>query len=179
MTAEGDHSGHSSPTVLRVTVDDAATRSLSADTEPTSAVISFSSLGELRDVLTERRIAVLQALLRTSSPIESIDVLAEDLDLDEQTIREDLTVLEEHGLVNSTDDGQSRQPLLPFNRIHLDVELASAPDAERPAQLNHTTRSETITDTDIAALREEIRGQHDDDQASEGGSSDSPSWLGE
>ena len=54
---------------------------------------------------------------------ESIAALAADLDRDYRTVHDDVTLLADYGLLFVVDDGQSRRPYLPYDRVHLDVEL--------------------------------------------------------
>ena len=86
-------------------------------------VVSFRSVGELRKILTDRRIELLQVLVATDGAAESIAALAPDLDRDYSTVHDDVTLLSDYGLLFVVDDEQSRRPYLPYDRVHLDVEL--------------------------------------------------------
>jgi predicted transcriptional regulator len=113
--------------VLRITVesfdemreDTRAAVDAVEEGEEQPAVISFRSVGDLRKILTDRRIELLQVLVAT----ESIAALAADLDRDYRTVHDDVTLLADYGLLFVVDDGQSRRPYLPYDRVHLDVEL--------------------------------------------------------
>ncbi|WP_254547231.1 HVO_A0114 family putative DNA-binding protein [Halomarina pelagica] len=129
------------PDTLRVTVEtfdemreatvDAADAIAEGDAPP--AVVSFATVGELRKILTDRRIELLRALMNTDGAAESISALAEDLDRDYRTVHDDVTLLADYGLVFVVDEGQSKRPYLPYKRIHLDVELVGNDPGEEPA----------------------------------------------
>ena len=129
------------PDVLRVTVetfDRMREETLDAinavaDGESPPAVVSFATVGELRKILTDRRIELLRALIDTDGAAESITALAEDLDRDYRTVHDDVTLLADYGLLFIVDVGQSKRPYLPYDRIHLDVELVGNEPGEEPA----------------------------------------------
>ena len=130
---------HSS--VLRITVESfdemredtlAAAEAVSEGKEQ-PAVVSFRSVGELRKILTDRRIELLQALMATGGAAESISALAEDLDRDYHTVHDDISLLTDYGLLFIVEEGQSKRPYLPYERIHLDVELVGRDPGEEPA----------------------------------------------
>ena len=119
------------PSVLRVTVESfegmrEETRNTieavsEGDEQP--AVVSFATVGELRTILTDRRIELLQALLAIGGAAESISALAEDLDRDYRAVHDDVSLFADHGLVFIVEEGRSKRPYLPYERIYLDVEL--------------------------------------------------------
>jgi predicted transcriptional regulator len=127
------------PSILRVTVEsfeearedvrDTAERVSESEEQP--AVVSFSTVGELRTILTDRRIELLRALMTTDGAAESISALADDLDRDYRTVHDDVSLLAGHGLLFIADEGRSKRPYLPYERIHLDVEIVGGqPDEE-------------------------------------------------
>jgi predicted transcriptional regulator len=129
------------PSVLRVTVEsfdemredthDAIDAVSEGEKQP--AVVSFRTVGELRKILTDRRIELLRALMATEGAAESISALAEDLDRDYRTVHDDVSLLADYGLLFIIEDGQSKRPYLPYERIHLDVELVGGQPGEEPA----------------------------------------------
>ena len=129
------------PDVLRVTVEtfdemrEGTVDAINAvaDGESPPAVVSFATVGELRKILTDRRIELLRALIDTDGAAESITALAEDLDRDYRTVHDDVTLLADYGLLFIVDEGQSKRPYLPYDRIHLDVELVGNEPGEEPA----------------------------------------------
>lgn len=129
------------PEALRVTVETGneareeivETAEETASGESLPAVVSFASVAELRKILTDRRIELLQALTDIDGAAESITALAEALDRDYRAVHEDVTLLADYGLVFIVEEGQSRRPYLPYKRIHLDVELVGHDQSEEPA----------------------------------------------
>jgi len=129
------------PDVLRVTVDafdrmrEETLEAIEAVEEGESppAVVSFATVGELRKILTDRRIELLRELIDTDGAAESISALAEGLDRDYRTVHDDVTLLEGYGVLFVVDEGQSKRPYLPYKRIHLDVELVGDEPSEEPA----------------------------------------------
>jgi len=129
------------PSVLRVTVEsfeEMQENTLHAvdavsNGEEQPAVVSFATVGELRTLLTDRRIELLRVLLATEGAAESISALADELDRDYRLVHDDVSLLADHGLLFIIENGQSRQPYLPYDRIHLDVELVGGQPGEEPA----------------------------------------------
>ena len=129
------------PDVLRVTVEtfdemrEGTVDAINAvaDGESPPAVVSFATVGELRKILTDRRIELLRTLIDTDGAAESITALAEDLDRDYRTVHDDVTLLADYGLLFIVNEGQSKRPYLPYDRIHLDVELVGNEPSEEPA----------------------------------------------
>ena len=130
------------PSVLRVTVESydemcedtrAAVGAVEVGEEQ-PAVVSFRSVGDLRKILTDRRIELLQVLMVTDGAAESIAALAAAIDRAYRTVHDDVTLLADYGLLFVVEDGQSRRPYLPYERIHLDVDLVGRqPDEEATA----------------------------------------------
>jgi len=131
----GDPRDRPHPDVLRLTVEtfedmqedtrDAVEAISEGEEHP--AVVSFRTVGDLRKILTDRRIELLRALVATEGAAESISALAENLDRDYRTVHDDVSLLAEYGLLFIITDGQSKRPYLPYERIYLDVELVSGP----------------------------------------------------
>jgi len=129
------------PSILRVTIESfeemrqASLNAVEANSEGEEqpAVVSFSTVGELRKILTDRRIELLRALMATDGAAESISALAETLDRDYRTVHDDVSLLADHGLLFIVEDGQSNCPYIPYERIHLDIELVGGMPGEEPA----------------------------------------------
>lgn len=128
------------PNVLRVTVepfDEVREETLEtvdtvADGEAAPAVVSFATVGELRKLLTDRRIELLRTLLNTDGAAESISALAETLDRDYRTVHDDVSLLSDYGLLSVVEEGRSKRPYLPYERIRIDVELVGNESNEEP-----------------------------------------------
>lgn len=129
------------PSVLRVTVasfDEAREGAVDAaeaveEGEKRPAVVSFATVGELRQILTDRRLELLQVLMATDGAAESISALAADLDRDYSTVHDDVSLLADYGLLFVVEEGNSKRPYLPYERIHLDVELVGRQPDDEPA----------------------------------------------
>jgi predicted transcriptional regulator len=78
-------------------------------------------------------VELLQALTDTDGAAESISALAEALGRDYRSVHDDVSLLADYGLVFIIEDGQSKRPYLPYERIHLDVELVGSDSSEEPA----------------------------------------------
>jgi predicted transcriptional regulator len=126
------------PSVLRVTVEsfegireetrNAIETVSEGDEQP--AIVSFATVGELRTILTDRRIELLRTLLAIGGAAESISVLADDLDRDYRAVHNDVSLLVDHGLLFVVEESRSKRPYLPYERIHLDVELVGGTPAK-------------------------------------------------
>ncbi len=129
------------PGVLRVTVesfDEMREGTLDAvdavsEGEEQPAVVSFRTVGELRKILTDRRLELLQELMTIEGAAESISALAENLDRDYSAVHDDVSLLADYGLVFLIEEGQSKRPYLPYERVHLDVELVGGDSGEEHA----------------------------------------------
>ena len=75
----------------------------------------------------------MQALITTDGAAESISALAEDIDRDYRMVHDDVSLLADYGLLFIIEERQSNRPYLPYERIHLDVELVSKEAGEDPA----------------------------------------------
>lgn len=104
-----------------------------ADGESQPAVVSFATVGNLRKILTDRRIELLQYLIDIDGAAESITAVANELERDYRPVHDDVSLLADHGLLFIVDEGQSKRPYVPYERIHLDVELAGVSAGEDPA----------------------------------------------
>lgn len=126
------------PDVLRITVesfDELQEETLDAvdavaDGEAYPAVVSFHTVGELRKILTDRRIELLRVLMATDGAAESISALADDLDRDYRTVHDDVSLLADYGLLFIVEEGRSKRPYLPYDRLHLDVEIVGGQPGE-------------------------------------------------
>jgi predicted transcriptional regulator len=124
------------PETLRITVEPfeqareetLETARTVANDEASPAVVSFASVSDLREILTDRRIELLRALIATEGAAESISALANDLDRDYRPVHDDVGVLDQYGLIFVVEEGRAKRPYVPYQRVHLDVELAGEAD---------------------------------------------------
>jgi predicted transcriptional regulator len=129
------------PALLRVTVESFETMQEDtldavekiADGESQPALVSFATVGNLRKILTNRRIELLQYLIDIDGAAESITAVANELERDYRTVHDDVSLLADHGLLLIIDEGKSKRPYVPYERIHLDVELAGLSAGESSA----------------------------------------------
>ena len=129
------------PALLRVTVESFETMQEDtldavekiADGESQPALVSFATVGNLRKILTNRRIELLQYLIDIDGAAESITAVANELERDYRTVHDDVSLLADHGLLFIIDEGKSKRPYVPYERIHLDVELAGLSAGESSA----------------------------------------------
>ena len=136
-----DPRDRSYPALLRVTVESFETMQEDtldavekiADGESQPALVSFATVGNLRKILTNRRIELLQYLIDIDGAAESITAVANELERDYRTVHDDVSLLADHGLLFIIDEGQSKRPYVPYERIHLDVELAGLSAGENSA----------------------------------------------
>ena len=120
------------PDTLRITIEsaeeafDAAIDDLE-EGEPTDAVVSFETAEGIRKLLTDRRLELLRSLM--GEPARSISELAGRLDRSYSAVHEDVEVLAEYGVVEFRQQGQSKQPFVPYETVEFDVTV-QAPHAE-------------------------------------------------
>lgn len=130
------------PDTLRITIETAEDAFDSAIEEAGAAehgeqgpaVVSFQNTKGVRRLLTDRRLELLRSLM--TSPAESISDLADRLDRNYSTVHEDIEVLAEYGIVQFRQDGQSKQPFVPYETIEFDVTIQAHQingDTEAPA----------------------------------------------
>lgn len=116
------------PETLRITLGSAgdvfgqAREQLATGGVADEAVRSFESIADIRQLLTDRRVEVMQAIM-TDTP-ESISDLADQLDRNYADVHSDIQVLAAHHIVYFDSDGQSKRPVIPYDRVRLDIEVA-------------------------------------------------------
>ena len=115
-------------TTLRVTVEDSdrfpdrtATKldTVAQGETPDEHVRSFATVARLRELLTERRVELVETLLCTSP--ESISALAETLDRAVSDVHDDLQVLADAGIATLEREGRRVRPTVPYDRVRIDV----------------------------------------------------------
>ena len=81
--------------------------------------VSFEDPIKLRKVLTEKRIELIQFLI--DNDVESIGELAESLNRGLKEVGKDLNLLEEYNIVRIEEEGRSKRPSVPYDRISIDI----------------------------------------------------------
>jgi predicted transcriptional regulator len=104
--------------------------------ETVPEVINFEEPAQLRALLTERRLQLIEQLLAERPA--SIRDLAATLDRGVKEVNEDVHLLVDYGIVSLEQDGRAKVPFVPYERIRIEIELAGADsgtdvDASTPA----------------------------------------------
>lgn len=81
--------------------------------------IYFASLKEMRRVLTERRLEILKTI-RDRKP-SSVYELAKMVERDLKNVLQDLSYLQDLGIVSVTDTGMKKVPHFDYDRISIEV----------------------------------------------------------
>lgn len=129
---------------LRITVEDAdefhdrverRLADLDADgTPPGEHVKAFETVAQLRRILTDRRVELVETLLREDP--ESITALSERVGRATGDVHDDLHVLADEGIVTFERDGRRMRPTIPYETVRIDFTLprrSTGPDdAELP-----------------------------------------------
>jgi len=92
-------------------------------------VVNFEDRARLRQLLTDRRMELLEAVME--QPPESIHALAERLDRDVHDVHDDLHLLAEYGIIHFEADGRAKKPYVPYDTVRLEVEFG-LPRGEGP-----------------------------------------------
>jgi len=122
------------PETLRITVGgvdksfDHAIEQASSEGAPDEAVRSFERVADIRTLLTDRRLDLMRTIM-TDAP-ESIQALADILGRNYADVHSDVQVLAEHHVVYFDTDGRARRPVIPYDRVRVDIEVAGGPAGE-------------------------------------------------
>lgn len=81
--------------------------------------VSFEDPTKLRKILTEKRIELIQFLMENE--VESTSDLAKKLDRGVKEVGEDIRLLEEYGIVKVEQEGRSKKPSVPYEKIDIDI----------------------------------------------------------
>jgi predicted transcriptional regulator len=112
------------PSVLRITIrsdedvfDDMQDRmGRWSSGEDVPHVVSFGRVSDLRGLLTDRRVEIIQSVMDDSPA--SISALAKRLDRDYRTVYEDVELLAEYNIVHyRKGQGRSKRLYVPYERI--------------------------------------------------------------
>jgi|AntRauTorcE11898_2_1112593.scaffolds.fasta_scaffold28785_2 predicted transcriptional regulator len=97
------------------------------DKEP-EAVRAFESASELRWILTDRHLELIEQLL-TETP-SSISALAKTLDRNYPEVHEDIMLLADHWIVYIQTDGQANRPVIPYDSVKIEVDIRALDDVQ-------------------------------------------------
>lgn len=85
-------------------------------------VVNFENHSDLRALLTDRRIELLQSVMAEQP--DSIRRLADRLDRDVKSVHNDLQVLTEYDIVHFEQAGRAKQPFVPYDSIEVTLEIS-------------------------------------------------------
>lgn len=129
------HDGAEYPQTLRITagssdeVFEQAAQQLDGDGPADEAIRSFARVSDIRQLLTDRRLEAMRAIM--SEPPESISELADRLGRNYADVHADVQTLAEHHIVYFADGkGRAKRPVIPYERVRLDVEVAADSNAD-------------------------------------------------
>jgi predicted transcriptional regulator len=96
---------------------------------PQEPELYFENIEELRCILTEKRLALLLAIIR--HPPASVHQLAGSIGRDYKNVSTDITLLERLGLVKlaASDQGRAQIPTVPYDEIQVTITLRDSPAA--------------------------------------------------
>ena len=96
-------------------------------------VVNFQDRARLRQLLTDRRMELLEAVME--HPPESIRALADRLDRDVHDVYDDLHLLAEYDIIHFEEDGRAKKPYVPYDTVRIEVEfgLSRGEGSESPA----------------------------------------------
>ena len=103
------------------------------DGEEVPHVVNFQDRARLRQLLTDRRMELLEAVME--QPPESIRALADRLDRDVHDVHDDLHLLAEYGVIHFEENGRAKKPYVPYDTVRIEVEfgLPRGEDSESAA----------------------------------------------
>ena len=131
------------PTTLRITSLPAeAAEAASLDRmerweqgEDVPRVVNFEDPADLRELLTPRRMELLEAVME--EPPDSIRSLADRLERDVRDVHADLHLLADYRVIHFREAGRAKQPYVPYETVRIEVEFgkpsADGPESTAPA----------------------------------------------
>lgn len=84
-------------------------------------VLNFQDPARLRELLTHRRMELLEAVME--KPPASMRDLADRLDRDIHDVPSDLHLLAEYRIIHFRENGRAKQPYVPYERVRIEVEF--------------------------------------------------------
>ncbi len=96
-------------------------------------VVNFEDQTRVRQLLTHRRMELLEAVMEHTP--ESMRALADRFDQDVHDVHNDLYLLAEHEIVYFEEDGRAKKPYVPYDTVRVEVEfgLPRGEGSESPA----------------------------------------------
>lgn len=84
-------------------------------------VVNFEDRSRVRELLTDRRMELLEAVME--SPPESIRALATHLGRDVHDVHDDVHLLAEYDIIHFEKDGRAKRPYVPYDTVRIEVEF--------------------------------------------------------
>jgi predicted transcriptional regulator len=84
-------------------------------------VVNFEDRARLRQLLTDRRMELLEEVME--HPPESIRALAGRLDRDVHDVHDDLHLLADYDIMHFEEDGRAKKPYVPYDTVRIEVEF--------------------------------------------------------
>ncbi|ELZ61313.1 MULTISPECIES: hypothetical protein [unclassified Haloferax] len=84
-------------------------------------VVNFEDRTRLRQLLTDRRMELLEEVMER--PPESIRALASCLERDVHDVHDDLHLLAEYDIIHFETDGRAKKPYVPYDTVRIEVEF--------------------------------------------------------
>jgi predicted transcriptional regulator len=84
-------------------------------------VVNFEDRAQLRRLLTDRRMELLEAVME--QPPESIRALTNRLGRDVHDVHDDLHLLADYEIVHFRKEGRAKQPYVPYETVRIEVEF--------------------------------------------------------
>ncbi len=117
------------PSTLRITSLPAAQTQAAAlnrakrweDGKEVPRVVNFEDRSRVRQLLTDRRMELLEAVME--HPPESMRGLADRLDRDVHDVHNDLHLLAEYDIIHFEEDGRAKKPYVPYDTVRVEVEF--------------------------------------------------------
>ena len=91
--------------------------------EAVPRVINFQNPSDLRALLTDRRVELLQSIMDESP--DSIRQLASRVDRNVKSVHDDLQVLTDYGIVHFEQAGRAKRPFVPYETIEVTLEISA------------------------------------------------------
>ncbi|WP_436902570.1 hypothetical protein [Halovenus halobia] len=106
-------------------------------------VVNFEDRARLRQILTDRRMELLDEVM--DRPQESIRALATRLDRDVHDILDNLHLLAEYDIIHFEENGRAKKPYVPYETSVLRLSLASTVKTPQSRRLRHRRFSRTLS----------------------------------
>ena len=99
------------------------------DGEEVPHIVNFEDRSRVRQLLTDRRMELLEAVMEHQP--ESMRALADRLDRDVHDVHSDLHLLAEYDIIHFEEDGRAKKPYVPYDTVRVKVEVG-LPRGEGP-----------------------------------------------